>query len=1036
MNAQGPRPTVRRPRVRRAVFSSRDAAPRRAAPVEVEHETIADADTDTADTRDTMEAVVPTERLPPLPPPPHVDADDLAAMEEADSDELAEERVAPALDQGWAVPHLSLEPILWIATLAGATLVRLASLTNTPYSVPESQRAYAALQWAQGQPVRVDGHLWGPFPLLMDAIFFFLFGARDAIGRLAPALVGITLVALCGWLRPYFGRWGALGTAAMVALSPAFVYTTRQVTGIPYAALAALALFVCLLRVTEDRPTTATLLVGVTALVVLLGSGPEGLTMLLALALALAAVTAFAPRDADAPGTARLMTNLRAVDRRVLSGAIALGVVLLLIGFTLFFTDAVHLPRTVGHVFGDWWGNLFATQRAEPWYFYLIAAFVYEPFIGTTAIVGIVIIARMARPRPVRFVLPLVWQLLALLLFSFSGGKSPEATAMLLLSLAIIGGVAVQWVAEEMAGGWFWHERGWALGLGAFLTVLTAVQFLRQLKQADRSPTWLATVLSLIVIVLVVGYITATLAANRDNRQTATALIATLIFLAGVIGVRAMSDLVFARPADGQQLLVGTRTAPGVTALVDRIQRISVDLTRQARTFDPARNDRNNVAGGNTLAVEAESSLEWPLRWYFRDYPNFAVGDLPTLAALKPTLPDGTDAPRIVLVPTALEGQATTTFSGYTAQRTPFTVSFPAAYRALDSGGVLRNLTSGRFWADATRYFLSRATRQPPTTTNATVLYSKDVASRIFYINSGGNGAQTTGANLFDKAGRGKGGGQFAAPRGITVGPDGTITVMDQQNYRAQQFSPEGTLLREFGGPGTTPDKFGRIEGYSFGPTGLAVDKDGNLYVADTWNHRISVFMSTGQPLRQWGAFFNGQTDPGGLAMHQGDFYGPRGVAIGPDGLVYVTDAGNGRVSVFTTAGMFVRSIGTRGAGPGQLDDAIGIAVRQDGTIAVADPNNARVQLFSADGKFLASLPIPDWGTARGLEPYPAWLPNGNLLVPSPTTNKVYEITQAGQMVRTLTGDFHKPTALTLTTDGKAALVINDETNTVVRVNL
>src|SRR5207244_308792 len=99
-------------------------------------------------------------------------------------------------------------------------------------------------------------------------------------------------------------------------------------------------------------------------------------------------------------------------------------------------------------------------------------------------------------------------------------------------------------------------------------------------------------------------------------------------------------------------------------------------------------------------------------------------------------------------------------------------------------------------------------------------------------------------------------------------------------------------------------------EGKGTGPGGLAVDKTGNVYVADTWNHRIQVFDSNGKFLRKWGGFVN-LSDPAGAADADKDtkFFGPRGVAVGPDGNIYVTDTGNKRMHIFDPTGKLVRKI-------------------------------------------------------------------------------------------------------------------------------
>lgn len=85
-------------------------------------------------------------------------------------------------------------------------------------------------------------------------------------------------------------------------------------------------------------------------------------------------------------------------------------------------------------------------------------------------------------------------------------------------------------------------------------------------------------------------------------------------------------------------------------------------------------------------------------------------------------------------------------------------------------------------------------------------------------------------------------------------------------------------------------------------PNQLAVDAQGNIFVADMQNSRIEKFDSTGRFLLQWG----------GLGHKGGEFWMPQGVAVGAAGDVYVSDTYNNRIQVFTNDGEFIRVWGVR----------------------------------------------------------------------------------------------------------------------------
>ena len=139
----------------------------------------------------------------------------------------------------------------------------------------------------------------------------------------------------------------------------------------------------------------------------------------------------------------------------------------------------------------------------------------------------------------------------------------------------------------------------------------------------------------------------------------------------------------------------------------------------------------------------------------------------------------------------------------------------------------------------------------------------------------------------------------------------------------------------------------GTDDGEFSSPTGITLDKDGNIYVADTDNHSIQKFDKAGKFLARWGG------DP---SSQEGQFYYPRGLAVGPDDMLYVADSGNNRVQKFDLEGNAQKAWGKfgfawRGAEMGKFDVPWGITTDQDGNIYVSDTSNARIQKFQPDGQ-------------------------------------------------------------------------------------
>jgi DNA-binding beta-propeller fold protein YncE len=202
--------------------------------------------------------------------------------------------------------------------------------------------------------------------------------------------------------------------------------------------------------------------------------------------------------------------------------------------------------------------------------------------------------------------------------------------------------------------------------------------------------------------------------------------------------------------------------------------------------------------------------------------------------------------------------------------------------------------------------------------------------------------------NMFE-GGRGAGKGEFDLPRGIAADRAGNIYVADTNNGRIEKFSPSGVYITSLGIKGTAYGQLGE-------PNGIAIDRGGNIYVADASNHRVQKLAADGTLIDEWKG-----PDPG--------FYGPRRIAIGPDDSIYVVDQGRTRIVKFSPDGQVLATWGTKGNGDGQFDDHTSVAVDPTtNNVYVADPRNKRIQVFDSNGRFLRKWSVPEWQRLYGFE--------------------------------------------------------------------
>ncbi len=496
-------------------------------------------------------------------------------------------------------PNLTVESGLYAAIVALALAVRLFRLGLAPLSTSEAQLALAA--WRGTAPPI------GSSPLLcwISALLFAVFGSSDGLARLVPALAGAALVALPIFWRERIGRMGAVGAAAILAISPVAITTSRTLTG---EALVA-AMMVGLVAVADRYIQTghaAWLYAGAALLGLGLASGTGIYSALVILLLSVGLVAAFGPAN-EAREKWRAIRAAPGLAWRLIGVMVAV--------FAASATALMWRPGGLGgaiDLLSTWLAGFQSQASITHWYWPFQLLVVYEPLALGVGLVGLF----LASARGHRFVGPLIaWLVAAALLAVIRPARASGDVLFMVIPLAMLGGYALEALAGSLRAMRFSAKEGvlmlvvlpvvayFMLGLTAYINNPNAI--LPLAGRLDLGPV--AQVIPMFLAVALMGILITLFAALTTAEVALRGAVLTALVTLVLVTWAAGWGIAQSHPGDPRELVIGPETtAPAVRDLVRDLSTLSADTTT-----DP-----------HTLSFVVQSPPDGVLGWYLRDMPN------------------------------------------------------------------------------------------------------------------------------------------------------------------------------------------------------------------------------------------------------------------------------------------------------------------------------------------------------------------------------------------------------------------------------
>jgi predicted membrane-bound mannosyltransferase/DNA-binding beta-propeller fold protein YncE len=724
--------------------------------------------------------------------------------------------------------------------------------------------------------------------------------------------------------------------------------------------------------------------------------------------------------------------------------------------YTTLFTQGAGFPMGLMGALGYWMAQQGVTRGTQPLYYYALVQIPFYEFLpafGTilAAITGISLAVKSHKKQPKteqgtqtagpikpdepEFVvdaseleetnppsrivnnegkerkppvlaLLLYWSVMSLFAFSFAGERMPWLTTHITMPMILASGWSFGKLIESFHWETFKRYRGWLVILIGFIFMLTSAQIIgsllggtppfqgNELAQLKATSTFLLAGLGMIASTIGLFF----LLKGWKFKQITKLVLMVFVMILAVITIRTAYRANFILYDTAEEFLVYAHAAPGPKIVLSQVEEISYRLT-----------------GGKDIEVAYDNDLLYPYWWYFRDYPNKRwYADNPTR--------DLRDAP-IILVGSDNYGKIEPVVANnyvefdYTRLWWPsqayFNLTFERVWNALKDPQMRAALWQLWFNRNYQPYAelanistLTLENWQP--SASFRMYIRKDVVSEIWEYGASPVTFEETvdpyeaGMVSIDADKLVYGNDQFKLdlPRDLAFAPDGTFYVVDSGNNQILHIDQDGNLLQSWGEYGASDyDTNVMAPAGAFNdPWGVAVGPDGSVYVADTWNNRIQKFTADGQFITMWGQF--------GAAESRYHFWGPRGVAVDSQGRVFITDTGNKRVVIFDGDGNDLASFGGAGMGVGQFDEPVGIEVDDQGRVYIADTWNMRIQVMIPDGDTLSYPTNIEWdvdawyGDSLDNKPFLTVDSHYHTYVADPITGRVLEFSPQGIFLR------------------------------------